>query len=88
MHYLTPMATKPNTFRVYLNEEHTKLMAAICEKTELGQSELLSKATAAALKAIYENECRFALPLKFRVTDATEPPVRPVLNEPTYPKRK
>ena len=47
-------------------------MNEICEKTDLGQSELLSKATAAALKAIAENHFRITLPLKLEVVDETQ----------------
>lgn len=63
---------KPTTYRVYLSEQDALLMKSICEKTELGQSELLTKAVSAALRAIDANSGRFSLPLRFSVQDSAE----------------
>jgi hypothetical protein len=69
-------ATKPNTFRLYLNEADTALMREVCEKTEMGQSELMSKLLAAALRAVADNGHRFVIPLRFRVADLPQDPDR------------
>lgn len=61
--------TKPNIYRVYLNAGDVELMKKICEVTELGQSELLSKLMVSAIRSVADNNCRFPLPLKFAVMD-------------------
>jgi hypothetical protein len=65
-----PAKIKPNTFRVYLNEEDTALLAGICGKTEQGQTELLSRIAKAGLLAIAQNDNSFHLPLRFDVSAA------------------
>lgn len=61
--------TKPNVHRVYLNDEDTALMKTACQRTELGQSELLSKLVKSALRAVAANDYRLALPLRLKVDD-------------------
>jgi hypothetical protein len=71
------MATKPNVHRVYLNDEDTELMKSACAKTELGQSELLTKLVKAALRAVEANEYRVSLPIRLRITEADPEITRP-----------
>jgi hypothetical protein len=79
MHLPTGMADgtepklKPNMYRVYLNQEATARMLRICEKTEMGQTDLLSRVVNAALRAIEENNSRFHLPLKLAVVEDAPP---------------
>lgn len=63
---------KPNTYRVYLNDEDSALMVKICQTTELGQSELLSKLMSAALRAVASNDCRITLPLRLKISEGEE----------------
>jgi hypothetical protein len=65
-------AIKPNMFRVYLNAENSTLMQEICERIEVGQSELLTKLVTAALRAVKDNNYRISLPLKFEVKETSE----------------
>jgi hypothetical protein len=60
---------KPNMYRIYLNKEATDRMIRICEKTEMGQTELLTKVVNGALRAIEENNLGFRVPLKFAVIE-------------------
>lgn len=86
MHIPTMPTVKPNTFRLYLNEEDTALMSKICEVTECGQSELLSRLMAAALRCVAANNHRFPLPLRFRIQE--EAVEEPLTKRTTTPTRK
>jgi len=54
-------------FRCYVDAEAGKQMTEICQKTELGQTELLNKIVKAGLQALHENGSRITLPLRFQV---------------------
>ena len=58
---------KPTTYRVYLNDEDTARMKTICDATELGRTELLSKLVTAGLRAIESDGGRITLPLRLVV---------------------
>lgn len=63
---------KPNTYRIYLNEEGAKLLNEGCDKTELGQTELLSRAVLAALRTLKKEKFQFTLPIKFVLVETDE----------------
>jgi hypothetical protein len=79
---------KPTTYRVYLGEEDAALLKQICQRTELGQEELLKKIAIAGLRAINADEMRVALPLRFVVAGESEPLPIYRLNEPKKPRAK
>lgn len=71
--------TKANTYRVYLNDENAGMMGAICEATELSQSELLTKLVVAGLQCVKANNNRIVLPLRFSMSEAPlEPTSSPI----------
>jgi len=61
--------TKANTYRVYLNDENAGTMGAICQATELSQSEVLTKLVVAGLQCVKANGYRITLPLRFSMTE-------------------
>lgn len=86
---------KPTGFRIYLSAVEVEQLAKVCERTELGHSELLTKLSKAALRAIVENGSRITLPLRFALIDPDkfgpiilrEDSAGPVLSSPA-PKKK
>lgn len=54
-------------FRCYVDSESGKQMTEICQKTELGQTELLNKIVKAGLQALHDDGSRITLPLRFQV---------------------
>lgn len=64
------MATKPSRacYRVYLDQTASSAMGEICEATELGQTELLTKIVRAGLQALVDDGCQIVLPLRYTVS--------------------
>lgn len=79
---------KPTTYRVYLPEPEDALMRAACERTELGQTELLSKLVKAGLHALADVDFRVTLPLRFTLEDSGSLMLRDAPPPPKKPRGK
>jgi hypothetical protein len=77
---------KPTTFRVYLGDDDEALLREICNYTELGQTELLSKIAVSGIRAIMANSRHVSLPLRF-VVETQEPEPYLVLRDKPKPKK-
>jgi hypothetical protein len=64
---------KHNILRLYLSEENTAKVVALCERAEVSRADLLTRITVAGLRAIEENGGRIALPLRFKVVEEPMP---------------